>query len=283
LISALILTLNEEVNLTECLESLGWCDEIVVFDSFSSDRTEEIARAAGARFYQRKFDNYAQQRNAALTEVNYKNPWVLMVDADERIPGELAEEIKTTVTNWDGQTMLYRLRRKDMFKGRWLRRSTGYPTWAGRLFRIGEVQVQRGVHEEYHTSGKVGQLEGHFIHYPFNKGMEYWLERHKKYAAMEARFLLKEIKKPLRWRDLFAGDPARKRKALKRLAYHLPARPLWVFGYLYLFRGGFLDGKGGLKYSVLRAWYERMIDLKVREYNRERKRLSDEGRETLFA
>ena len=81
-ISVLILTLNEEVNLPECLDSCSWCDDIIVFDSFSGDRTPDIAAAKGARFIQRRFDNYAAQRNAALTEVQFKHPWLLMVDAD---------------------------------------------------------------------------------------------------------------------------------------------------------------------------------------------------------
>ena len=85
MISAVILTLNEERNIVECIETLrSWCGDIVVYDSFSSDRTVELAKAAGARVFQRKFDNYASQRNAALHEVEYPNEWVVMVDADER-------------------------------------------------------------------------------------------------------------------------------------------------------------------------------------------------------
>ena len=85
-ISVLILTLNEEGNLADCIDSCGWSDDIVVFDSLSHDRTVEIARAKGARVFERRFDNYAAQRNAALTTVSYKHEWVLMVDADERVP-----------------------------------------------------------------------------------------------------------------------------------------------------------------------------------------------------
>jgi len=117
-ISVLILTLNEEINLPECLDSCSWCDDIVVFDSFSSDRTREIAAAGSARFIQRRFDNYATQRNAALTEVQYKHPWVLMVDADERTPDDLVLEMQQAVANADTDTVLFRMRRKDYFLSR---------------------------------------------------------------------------------------------------------------------------------------------------------------------
>ena len=123
-ISVLILSLNEEINLAACLDSCAWCDDIVVFDSFSDDGTGAIAAAKGARFVQRRFDNYAAQRNAALTEVRYKHPWVFMVDADERIPPDLAEELRQAVAQADEDTVLFRMRLKDFFMGRWLRRSS---------------------------------------------------------------------------------------------------------------------------------------------------------------
>src|SRR5437899_10258414 len=96
-VSILILTLNEEANLPACLESVRCSDDLVVFDSFSSDRTVEIAKAAGARVVQRKFDNYADQRNAALTEVTYRHPWVLMLDSDECLSPNLRAEIQHVV------------------------------------------------------------------------------------------------------------------------------------------------------------------------------------------
>ena len=92
MISCLILTLNEEQNLPRCLESLRWCDDIVVLDSFSTDRTVEIARAAGARVVQRKFDNGRDHRAAAL-KLQFKYPWVYIPDADEVTPAELRDEM----------------------------------------------------------------------------------------------------------------------------------------------------------------------------------------------
>jgi len=273
-VSVLILTLNEEINLPSCLESVAWSDDIVVFDSFSADGTVEIARAAGARVVQRKFDNYAAQRNAALTDVDYRHPWVLMVDADERWPEALGREIARALeADSAGAVSLYHFRRKDMSLGRWLRRSSGYPTWAGRLVRRGHVRVERGINEEYHTDGGKAYLQGHFLHYPFSKGFTCWLERHNRYSTMEAAALVEEVRGRAGWAGLFSRNPVARRKAQKQLAYRLPGRPLLVFLYLYLFRMGFLDGRPGLIYCTLRMIYEYMIDLKVRELRRREKGL----------
>jgi len=271
-ISVLILTLNEELNLLGCLESVSWSDDIVVFDSFSSDRTIEIAKAAEARVFQRKFDNYAAQRNAALTEVNYKHPWVLMVDADERWPKVVYDEIREAIIKSD-DVSLYHFCRKDMFMGRWLKRSTAYPTWAGRLVKLGEVSVRRDINEEYWTSGKKGYLKSYFIHYPFNKGISFWFERHNRYSSMEAETLIKEMQGKPNLFNLFSTDPTIRRKSLKQIAYRLPLRPFLAFCYLYFFRLGFLDGVPGLTYCRLRSMYEYMIDLKVRELRRQEKGL----------
>jgi glycosyltransferase involved in cell wall biosynthesis len=105
-VSILILTLNEEINLRGYLESVSWSDDIVVFDSYSSDHTIENTKAAGARVVSRKFDNYASQRNTDLNDVEYKHPWVLMIDADERVSEELGTEIEQTLACSDEETTL---------------------------------------------------------------------------------------------------------------------------------------------------------------------------------
>ncbi len=120
-VSVLILTLDEEANLGSCLRSLTWCDDIVVLDSFSTDGTEEIARKAGARFVQRAFDDYASQRNFGLSEIEYKHPWVFMVDADEVVPPDLEEEIERETAACDSDVSLFRMRNKNFLMGRWIR------------------------------------------------------------------------------------------------------------------------------------------------------------------
>lgn len=267
-VSVLILTLNEEINLGECIDSCAWSDDIVVFDSMSTDRTQEIARAKGARVVERAFDNYAAQRNAALTTVAYKNPWVLMVDADERIPAELAVEILATTARAASDVALYRVRRKDFFMGKWLRRSSGYPSWFGRLMRVGCVRVEREVNEEYVTDGRVEHLQAHLHHFPFNKGVSYWFERHNRYSSMEALAKVDLQRHPaVLWR-IFSSDPIMRRRALKQLAFQLPLRPPIVFLYLYFVRFGLFDGWAGFYFSGMRAVYELLIDLKAIEIRR---------------
>jgi glycosyltransferase involved in cell wall biosynthesis len=267
-VSVLILTLNEESNLAECMDSCVWSDDIVIFDSMSEDRTAEIARARGARVAERRFDNYAAQRNAALTTVEYKNPWVLMVDADERIPPDLAAEIQSTVALAEEQVAMYRMRRKDHILGKWLRRSSGYPTWFGRLVRIGRIRVEREVNEEYIADGRVEHLKAHLHHFPFNRGIAYWFERHNRYSTMEAVAKLRLHRERIVLRALFNGDPIDRRRTLKQLLYYVPFRPQIVFFYLYIVRLGILDGRAGFHFSRMRATYEMLIDLKVVESRR---------------
>jgi glycosyltransferase involved in cell wall biosynthesis len=267
-ISVLILTFNEEINLAACIESCSWSDDVVVFDSFSSDRTGEIASGKKARFIQRRFDNFAAQRNAALSEVRYKNSWVLMVDADERVPEELAVEMAAAVGCVDDDTVLFRMRRRDYFLGRWLQRSSGYPSWFGRLARIGRVRVERDVNEEYIADGKVAYLQAHLHHFPFNKGIAHWFEKHNRYSTMEAQTKIRTRGSPVSLKSFFSMDPIDRRRALKHALYRVPLRPSIVFLYLYVVRMGFLDGRAGLAFSRMRASYELLIDLKVAEADR---------------
>lgn len=260
--SVVILTRNEAVNIGDCIASIP-TDDIVVLDSHSTDDTCDIASAAGARISQRVFDNYAAQRNAALNLPGYRHSWVLMLDADERMTPELHAEIVARLATAGPDVGMFRMRRQDMFLGRWLQRSSGYPTWFGRLLRLGSVRVEREINEEFCTSLSIGELENHIVHFPFNRGIAYWFERHNSYSSMEALVLSQERSRPIAWRDLLSRDPLARRKAAKQLAYRMPGRPTLIFLYLYVLRAGFRDGRPGLLFCRMRALYERMIDLKV--------------------
>ena len=273
-VSVLILTLNEAVNIGECIDSCAFSDDIVVFDSMSTDETRAIAKQKGARVQERCFDNYAGQRNAALTTVQYRNDWVLMVDADERVPEDLAREVLSRVATADAATVMFRMRRKDFFLGQWLKRSSGYPTWFGRLMKIGRVHVQRDVNEEYIANGAVETLASHLHHFPFNRGISYWFERHNRYSSMEAISKVTAQAEPLTSRGVFSGDPIARRRVLKSWLYRMPMRPMIVFIYLYVFRLGMLDGRAGYYFSRMRASYEFFIDMKVVEIERRRRDLA---------
>ena len=264
--SVLILTHNEEINIQDCINSVSSSDDIVILDSFSSDKTTEIAEKNNVRIYQREFDNYAAQRNYALSEIVYKNKWLFMLDADERATQDFERELTEKLKSVHEDVSILRFRRKDIFQGRWLKRSSGYPTWFGRVLKIGSVKVEREINEEYHTDGNVEYLKEHILHYPFNKGIEYWIERHKRYSSMEAEYLTSGTAgQRIKLGNLFSRDPIIRRKALKQTLYLLPFRPFLVFIYLYIFSFGFLDGKAGYKFCRLRAMYERMIVVKMKE------------------
>jgi len=273
-VSVLILTLNEETNLPACLESVSWSDDVVVLDSFSTDRTVEIAAAAGARVVQRKFDNWSSHQNWAVRNITFKHPWVYYSDADERVTPELAGELQSIAGDGQRNEVAYRVRFRNMFMGRHIKHASLYPTWVLRFFRPEKVRWERLVNPVAVVDGPQGRLEGHFDHYSFNKGLAQWFAKHNLYSSDEARELIRTLDRPVNWRGLLSGDPSERRMAMKSLAYRMPLRPALVFGYLYFFRLGLLDGRPGFTYCRLRAIFEYMVDLKVEEFRRREKGLA---------
>lgn len=266
--SVLVLTLNEELTLGDCLDSLGKDRDVVVLDSGSTDRTKEIAFSHGARFETRPFTNYADQRNFGLNALQYENDWILMLDADERLTPEFVQEVENRLAVSDSATTLFRLRRKDFFMGRWLRHSSGYPTWFGRLLKRGHARVVREINEEYETTGNIEYLEEHILHFPFAKGITHWLEKHNHYSSLEAKLLETEDVESWHLKSLLSRDPVTRRKAQKYYMYRLPGRPGLIFFAFYFLRRGFLDGRPGLQFCLLRAYYEFMISCKRLELRR---------------
>lgn len=264
MVSVLILTKNEEINLERCIRSVAWSDDIVVFDSFSDDQTVPIAEKLGARVIQREFDNWSAHQNWAVGNITFKNRWVYYTDADEVCDDELRDELMA-LDAAEESCAAFQVRRKDFFMGRWLKRSQLYPVWITRVFRPDKMRYERLVNPVAVVDGETGSLKGHIIHHPFSHGVGHWFDRHNRYAAMEAEDLVKEVREKVRLADFFSNDRAVQRRALKTLAYRLPGRPVLVFIYLYVFRLGLLDGLPGLRYSIMRSMYEYMIDLKVHE------------------
>jgi glycosyltransferase involved in cell wall biosynthesis len=263
MLSVLILTFNEESNISDCIESLPWRSDLHVLDSGSTDGTREIAISLGAIVIERAFKNYADQRNFGL-QLPFSNEWIVMLDADERMTPELAVEIEQAVmSNIDDAAMML-VRRKDIFMNRWLRRSSGYPTWFTRVVRSGRVSVLREVNERYEAKGRSVQLHEHILHFPFIKGIDWWFERHMRYSTMEAQLILADAHGDRATvLDLLSSDPLKRRRAAKFFANRLPGRPFLVFFYLYIFRFGFLDGVAGYTFASMRMSYEVMMDSKV--------------------
>lgn len=268
-VSLLILTLNEEDNLPRCLESVRWCDDVVVYDSFSTDRTVEIAQAAGphVRVVQRRFDDWSTHQNWAVANIPFKHRWVYYSDADEVVTPELVQAIGNVVSDPSRREVAFRVRRRELLWGRWLRHASMYPVWILRLFRPGKIRWERLVNPVAVIDGPVGTLNRDILHYSFSKGLSAWVNKHVDYAQFEAQEVLRSTRtNTFDPGGLFAvGDPVRRRKALKTLSFHMPFRPLLRFVYMYVLRMGFLDGRAGLTYCRLIMMYEFMIDLNVKE------------------
>jgi glycosyltransferase involved in cell wall biosynthesis len=266
MISVLILTKNEEADLPRCLASVAWSDDVHVFDSFSSDRTVEIAREAGAHVTQRVFDGYASQRNAALA-LPFRHPWVLILDADERLPAACVDEIRSFVMAAMPDVSAARLRRRDFFLGTWLRHAQISPFYI-RLVRPQRVRYEREINEVLRIeSGTILDLNEPFDHYPFSKGVEHWIAKHNRYSTMEAVRAIEEFGS-IRFSArlaLFSGDFHERRFHQKGLFYRFPMRPLIKFLYMMLVRRAFLDGRAGITYACLQSIYEYFIVLKTRE------------------
>jgi len=265
-VSILILTKNEQRDLPRCLESVGWSDDVIVYDSLSTDETCTIAERFGARVVQRPFDNWASHQNWGLRNLPFKHPWVFYIDADERMTPELRSAIQATLRK-PVDAVAYRVQRRDFFLGTWLRHVQASPYYV-RLFRPEKLRYERLVNPVSIVDGPTGLVSGYLDHFPFSKGVGYWLERHNSYSTLEARQIMDNRRGRVAFslRKAFVGaDFHEKRFHQKELFYRLPLRPIVKFLLLYLGKRGFLDGRAGLTYAVLQAMYEYMIVLKVRE------------------
>jgi glycosyltransferase involved in cell wall biosynthesis len=266
MISILILTLNEENNLPACLETCRWSDDVHVLDSYSTDKTVEIAKAYGAKVWFRKFDSFAQHQNWALENIPFKHPWVFYYDADERITPELAASMQTAVRN-PGDAVAFRLQRRDFFLGTWLKHVQMTPFY-DRLFRPEKMAYERLGHCISRPDGPVKTITGYLDHFPFSKGIGEWVSKHNFYSAQEAQQVTRnrtENSSVSLRKALFEKDAHERRRNLKELYYRMPARPLLKFLVMYVGKRGFLDGNAGFVYSVLIAFYEYLIILKLRE------------------
>ena len=271
--SILILTYQEEINIGECLDALSWCDDVVVLDSFSSDRTADITREKkGVRLLQRKFDDFAGQRNYGMTEIKYKHPWVFHLDADERITPELRAECEQTVK--EDRHSGYFVSSKLMFRERWLKHSGMFPIYQVRFVKTGEFTFKQhghGQREDMATRG-LAYMKNAYLHYNFSKGIEEWKSRHAKYARQEAAENLRLLEsKDNEGAKLFSSDPIKRRRALKLLSTRMPLRGMLRFFYMYVIRLGVLDGSPGYEYCKMLADYERAIARNLKELKRQQK------------
>jgi glycosyltransferase involved in cell wall biosynthesis len=245
-LSVVVVTLNEEERLRTCLESVAWADEIVVVDAESHDKTAQIAREFTDRVLVRPWPGFAAQKNFGLEQAS--GEWLLSLDADEEVSGELRDEAKARLhaAAVDG----YAVPRRNVFLGQWIRHGGLYPDWQVRLFRRGRGRfVARDVHESVQVDGPVGRLAGHLVHRSY-RDLSDFFERANRYSTLAAGDLLRQ------------GRTARARELL--------LRPVARFVSMYVARRGFLDGRKGLLLAALYAYYVFMRTAKVWEVTRRR-------------
>ena len=265
MISVLILTKNESLDLPGALASVAWSDDIHVLDSFSTDSTVAIAEAAGAHVTQRVFDTYAAHRNFGFT-LAFKHPWLLILDADERPTPELSAEMQRVVQTAAPHIGGFRLRRRDFLFNTWLKHAQLSPFYI-RLVRPERSKYVRDVNEVIEVEGAILELQHPLDHFPFSKGLSHWVTKHNQYSTMEAQLIYAQqgLQNPSLKTALTDPDFHTRRLHQKALFYRLPGRPLIKWCYMMFVRGAILDGPAGITYSTLASFYEYLIVLKTKE------------------
>lgn len=273
-IAAIILTKNEELHIERCIASLkGVCDEVFVVDSFSTDRTVEIAKKLGATVLQNSWKNYATQFNWALANCPIKSDWLWRIDADEYLSGGLGEAVKMRIDGADEAVNGFYVRKKIVFMGRELLHGGWYPSYHLKVWRRGFGDCEDKWMDEHIRvfSGRTEVVEvGDQVDDNLNS-LTWWTEKHNGYATREMVDML-SIEYNLRKEEevepkFFGTEEQRKRwLKIKYVKFPLFVRPFLNFVLRYIFKGGFLDGKQGLVWHFLQGfWYRFLVDAKIYE------------------
>jgi glycosyltransferase involved in cell wall biosynthesis len=280
-VSVIVPIKNEAGNLSRCLGSVRWADEIFVVDSGSTDGSAVTAERLGAKVVQFHFSGtWPKKKNWALENLPFRNPWVFILDADEALPPEAEREFRDAIVN-AGDLAGYWINRRFFFLGRWLKHSY-YPNWNLRLFRhslgryekLTDADTQSGdneVHEHVMVKGPTARLRVEMDHHAF-PSVEVFMEKHNRYSNWEARVA---VEGRLGESKGFAHEHVDLHRRLKSLSQRLPFRPLLRFLYIYIWQKGFLDGRDGYYFARLHAMYEFMSVAKTYEL---RQRMNDEAR-----
>jgi glycosyltransferase involved in cell wall biosynthesis len=265
--SIVILTFNSELSIAETLQSVASIsDDIHIVDSFSHDRTLEIARSFNAIIVQHPFESYSAQRNWSIDSLRFKYDWQLHLDADERLTPELSREI-LQLGEADEITGYY-LPRRMHFLGRLIRHGGLCPTWHMRLFRsgIGRCEMRKYDQHFYVTSGKTRQLNSYMID-DLRMPLTEWTSRHNRWTEAEVEELT-SVAEPKHIQGKITGSPVERKRFLRNIYNGFPlfVRPFGLFFYRYFVRLGFLDGPTGLIFYVLQTfWFRFLIDAKLYE------------------
>lgn len=282
-LTAIILTKNEELNIKACIDSIkSIAKRIVVVDSYSTDKTIEIAKELGADVFQHPFEDYAAQFNWAIDNVNIDTKWVYRIDADEVVTPELAEEInkKTEIYADNDEINGMVMKFKIFFMGKFLKHGGVYPFYNLTIFKFGKGRYeQRKMGEHIVLSeGKSIDLENDCLHYDF-KDLSVWISKHNWYSTRETRDYFDTIDN-LQIETTLYHEAEKAKHIRDKVYYKLPLflRAKLYYIYRYYFKLGFLDGKEGKMYAFLQAyWYRFIVDAKIYECNTLNKRYSETG------
>ena len=269
-LSVVILTHNEEHNLPACLESLmGLECETFVVDSGSTDRTPEIASAAGAHVVRHPFENYGAQRNWAQQNLPLRGEWLLHLDADERLTDGLVREITQVLRDPPNDVDGFLIRKRTVFMGRWIRHGGHYPSFHLRLFRREKGRCEDRLYDQHFlVDGNVKRLE-HDYYDVITSDLSTWSHRHIRWAELEAQECLNNRRDGHRVRPVALGNPIERKRWLREGVYGrspLFLRAFLYWMYRYFVRLGFLDGVEGLIFHFLQGcWYRFLVDAKIYE------------------
>lgn len=273
-LSVLILTYNEEQHIERCINSLlAFAQEIFVIDSFSTDKTTDIAESLGAKVYKNPWINYAKQFNWGLENCPIQTKWIMRIDADEYVIPELADEIIQKLNSLETNTTGIYLKRRMYFMDNWIKHGDCYPIWVLRIW-----QYKKGYCEQRWMDEHIKVIEGNVIKFKHDivdhnlNGLTFWTQKHNNYATREAVDILNSIYGFLAYDDIkpvfFGGSQAQRKRWLKLKYSQMPLffRPFIYFHYRYFFKLGFLDGKSGLVWHFLQGfWYRFLVDAKIYE------------------
>jgi glycosyltransferase involved in cell wall biosynthesis len=236
-LSVAIITKNEEANLPRTLASVRWADEVVIVDDGSTDRTPEIAREFGAKFFSEEWKGFGAQKNSAIAKCT--SDWVLSLDADEEVSPELANEIRALLAS-QAQCDAFFLPRRNFFLGRWMRHGGYYPDPKLRLFRRGTAQFEeRAVHETIRPTGPTGRLHGDLLHHAYAT-LDSYIEHMNRYSALGAA------------QAIARGKTS---QSLFGFFWNVWIVPIATFKYNYILRLGFLDGREGFLQHLYHSAY----------------------------
>ena len=289
-ISVIILTYNEELHIERCIKSLlPVVKEIFIIDSFSTDKTVEIAERLGAKVYQNPWINYALQFQWGLDNCPIETEWVMRMDSDEYILPELQNEISNKMQNIQEDTSGIYIKRRVYFKDKWIKHGSYYPTWLLRIWRYKDGHIEQRWMDEHIklTKGETIQFENDLVDDNLND-LTWWTTKHNNYATREAVDILNIIHEFINYDEVnsnFFGTQEERKRFLKKKYANLPlfTRPFIYFLWRYFIKLGFLDGKQGLIWHFLQGfWYRFLVDAKIYEIEKKAEDSNLSLKETLI-